>query len=102
MDLAIKIDGTGATRTVYLEGTCDLATVPQLRQALHALGPPDVLRLVIDVGGLEFCDSTGLGTILGSLRRMREGGGELTIAGARGVVLRLLEITGIDTIVHLA
>jgi anti-sigma B factor antagonist len=60
-----------------------------------------VTNLVIDVSGLDFCDSTGLGTILGGLRRMREGGGELTITGARGVVLRLLQITGIDTIVPL-
>lgn len=100
-DLQIRIEGQGTKRIVYLEGMCDLATVPQLRQALMALGPPDVMELVVDVNLLEFCDSTGLGTMLGALRRMREGGGEFGIAGARGSVLRLLEITGLDNVVPL-
>jgi len=100
-DLTIRIEGAGAERTVHLEGTCDLATVPELRQALMPLGPPDVTRLVVNVSQLEFCDSTGLGTILGALRRLREGGGEFAIAGAQGTVLRLLEITGLDRVVPL-
>jgi anti-sigma B factor antagonist len=65
------------------------------------LAPPEVKRLVINVSELEFCDSTGLGTMLGALRRMREGGGEFSIAGAHGTVLRLLQITGLDSIVPL-
>jgi anti-sigma B factor antagonist len=100
-DLHIRVDEAGTSRTVHLEGTCDLATVPALRQTLMPLAPPEVTELVIDVGRLEFCDSTGLGTMLGALRRMREGGGEFAISGARGTVLRLLEITGLDNVVPL-
>ena len=100
-DLDIRIEGDGAERVVRLEGSCDLATVPDLRQALMPLAPPEVTRLVLDVTNLEFCDSTGLGTMLGALRRMKEGGGEFAIAGAQGTVLRLLQITGLDKIVPL-
>ena len=100
-DLQIRIEAAGTKRVVYLEGTCDLATVPDLRQALMPLGPPEVMELLVDVSLLEFCDSTGLGTMLGALRRMREGGGEFGIAGASGTVLRLLEITGLDAVVPL-
>lgn len=100
-DLTINIESEGDSRTVRLEGTCDLATVPQLREALMPLAPPEVKRLVIDVSELEFCDSTGLGTMLGALRRMREGNGEFSISGAHGTVLRLLQITGIDALVSL-
>jgi anti-sigma B factor antagonist len=100
-DLTIRVEGDGPSRTVRLVGTCDLATVPALREALMPLAPPEVKRLVINVSELEFCDSTGLGTMLGALRRMREGGGEFSIAGAHGTVLRLLQITGLDSIVPL-
>ena len=100
-DLSIRVEGSGSSRTVHLEGTCDLATVPELREALMPLAPPEVKRLVIDVSQLEFCDSTGLGTMLGALRRMREGDGEFAISGAHGTVLRLLQITGVDTLVSL-
>jgi anti-sigma B factor antagonist len=101
MELEIRVDSDGSERVVHLVGTCDLATVPDLRQALMPLAPPEVTRLVIDVSALEFCDSTGLGTMLGALRRMREGGGDFAIAGAHGTVRRLLEITGLDSIVPL-
>jgi anti-sigma B factor antagonist len=101
-DLTIRIEGDGASRTVHLEGTCDLATVPALREALMPLAPPEVTRLVINVSQLDFCDSTGLGTMLGALRRMREGDGEFSIAGAHGTVLKLLQITGLDSIVPLS
>ncbi len=100
-DLTIRIEGNGLERRIHLEGSCDLATVPELRQALMGIGPPEVTKLVLDVSELEFCDSTGLGTMLGSLRRMREGGGDFAIAGASGTVLRLLEITGLDSLVQL-
>jgi anti-sigma B factor antagonist len=101
MDLRISTSNDGPRCVVHLEGTCDLATIPDLRQALMPLSPPDVTSLVLDVSELEFCDSTGLGTMLGALRRMNEAGGEFAIAGAHGTVLRLLEITGLDKIVPL-
>jgi anti-sigma B factor antagonist len=51
---------------------------------------------------LDFIDSTGLGVIVGALRRIREGGGELTLAGARGAVQRVLEVTRLDQAIPLA
>jgi anti-sigma B factor antagonist len=101
MELEVNVTGEGAERVVHLTGTCDLATVPRLRETLLALRPPEVTRLVIDLSVLEFCDSTGLGTMLGALRRMKEGGGSFAIAGAHGTVRRLLEVTGLDEIVPL-
>lgn len=98
-DLQINVRRDGSTCVVRLSGTCDLATVPALRQELVPLAPPEVTRLVLEVHDLEFCDSTGLGTMLGSLRRMKEGGGEMVISGARGTMRRLLEITGVDAVV---
>lgn len=101
MDLSIRIDENGTRRTVTLEGSCDLATAPRLRQSLHGLFPPEVDEVVLDVGGLEFIDSTGLGVVLGAMRRLREGGGSLSIAGAKGIVRRVLEITDLDKVIPL-
>jgi anti-sigma B factor antagonist len=97
-DLDITVRGEGAERTVHLEGTCDLASAPQLREKLAELRPPTVRSVVIDVSGLEFIDSTGLGLLLGAMRRLREAGGSLALAGAAGGVLRVLEITDLDKV----
>jgi anti-sigma B factor antagonist len=102
LDLVINIAESGATRVVKLEGSCDLATAPNLRQTLQGLVPPGVKEVVLDVTDLEFIDSTGLGVVLGAMRRLREGGGVLRIAGAHGIVKRVLEITDLDKVIPLA
>jgi anti-sigma B factor antagonist len=101
VELTISVAENGTSRLVKLEGTCDLATAPDLRQALQPLVPPDVQEVVVDMTALEFIDSTGLGVILGSMRRLREGGGVLRIAGASGTVRRVLEITDLDKVIPL-
>jgi anti-sigma B factor antagonist len=101
VELSIKVEGDGPTRIVRLEGSCDLATAPGLRGVLLPLTPPDVQELVIDCSELFHLASTGLGVILGAVRRMREGGGDLVILGARGRVLEALELTGVAKVVRL-
>ena len=101
MNLQIEIDGDASHRRVRLEGECDIGSAPALRETLRPLVPPEVSELVIDVSNLDFIDSTGLGVIVGALRRMREGGGDLSLAGAHGVVLRVLEVTKLDQAIPL-
>ena len=102
MTLGIGFQGEGSSRTLKLEGECDIGTAPELREALRSLIPPEVTDLRIDVHDLDFIDSTGLGVIVGALRRIREGGGELTLVGARGAVQRVLEVTRLDQAIPLA
>ena len=99
MDLQISVEESGSTRRIRLRGSCDLATAPSLRQTLFELTPPEVSEVVLDVTDLDFIDSTGLGVVLGAMRRLREGGGNLAIAGAQGVVRRVLEITDLDKVI---
>src|SRR3954466_1166466 len=101
IDLDVTVKGEDETRVVHLEGTCDLASAPKLKEALTEIRPPAVMHIVIDVSGLEFVDSTGLGLMLGALRRLREAGGTLKIAGATGAVLRVLEVTDLDKVIPL-
>ena len=101
MELHIDVTERGERRIVRLEGSCDLATAPTLRQTLHTLMPPEVTEVVLEVSDLEFIDSTGLGVVLGAMRRLREGGGTLRIAGAQNLVRRVLEITDLDKVIPL-
>jgi anti-anti-sigma factor len=45
---------------------------------------------------VEFIDSSGLGVLVGSLRRLREDGGDLVLRAASPAVTRILELTGLD------
>jgi anti-sigma B factor antagonist len=101
VDLRITIDAAGTKRVVCLDGTCDLSTIPKLREALQPLVPPEVTEIVVDVSDLDSLASTGLGVVLGALRRQRESGGDLRIVGAHGPVRKLFETIGLGKIVRL-
>lgn len=100
-EFTIDVGGEGTARTVKLGGECDISSAPQLREVLRPLVPPDVTQLTVDVSGLDFIDSTGLGVIVGALRRLREAGGDLTMSGAQGAVRRVLEVTRLDKAIPL-
>jgi anti-sigma B factor antagonist len=53
---------------------------------------------VIDMSGVEFCDSTGMNVLLSCLRRVRERGGELEIASPKPAVRKILQVTGLDSV----
>ncbi|MFD3513078.1 STAS domain-containing protein [Streptomyces sp. NPDC058657] len=89
-------DGTLAVIT--LSGEFDIAAAPAVRaRALDLLadGHPD---LVADLAGVTFCDSSGLGALIGIWRCAKEAGGSLTLAAIPDRLERLLSVTGMDTL----
>jgi anti-sigma B factor antagonist len=80
-------------------GELDVATAPQLRQEAVRLSAAGTNNLVVDLSGVEFLDSTGLGVIVGVVKRVRTPGGELAVAGAEDHVLKVFEITRISDVV---
>jgi anti-sigma B factor antagonist len=87
-------DGLTICRPV---GELDAFTVSHFRQALAEM--PANPRLLVDVSGVPFVDSAGLGALIGSIRRARELGGDVAVACNRATLTRLLRTTGFDRIV---
>ena len=80
-------------------GEIDLYTAPRLHSELAGLlveGMPP--RVIIDMSGVEFCDSTGMNVLLSCLRRARERGGDLEIAAPKPAVRKILQVTGLDSV----
>ena len=80
---------------VELEGDIDVHTAPVFRDALEQPIDAGALRIVVDFAKVTFMDSTGLGVLVGSERRLRPLGGSLAVA-CTGRIGRLLEMTGLD------
>ncbi len=93
-DLEVSTDDDGVV-VCTIVGELDVATAPKLRQELvrlaSAQGPAP--RVVIDLAGVDFLDSTGLGVLLGGLKRVRSHGGQLALARAEPQVLKVFEVT---------
>jgi anti-sigma B factor antagonist len=78
-------------------GELDAFTVSQFRQSLAELASNP--RILIDMSGVPFVDSAGLGALIGGIRRARELGGDVAVACNRPTLTRLLHTTGFDRIV---
>lgn len=87
-------DGSGAV--LLLAGELDMATAPDLRQAIVTAVAEGSTDLVLDMRGISFCDSVGLGIIVGGLKRTRSHGGDLRLRGVPARLAETLALTGLD------
>jgi anti-sigma B factor antagonist len=78
-------------------GEVDVASSPSLLQAIEGVVAPDV-RLAVDLSGVSFLDSTGLGTLVQTLNAVTEADGELRVVVSDPNVLRVFEVTSLDDV----
>ncbi len=78
-------------------GELDAYTVGTFREALAQVS--SAKRLLIDLSDVPFMDSSGLGALIGGIRRAGESDGEVAVACSRPTLTRLLHTTGFDRIV---
>ncbi len=85
---------------VIATGEIDLYTAPRLHSELAAViaNCAPGYRVIVDMSGVEFCDSTGMNVLLTCLRQAREHGGELELAAPRPAVRKILQVTGLDSV----
>jgi anti-sigma B factor antagonist len=77
-------------------GALDMASATTMKRALQALLEAGRTKLVVDLSGITYIDSTGLGELVRSMKRARELGGDLRLCGLPDKVLRIFELTRLD------
>jgi anti-sigma B factor antagonist len=84
---------------VALSGEIDLYTAPKLQSELAAALKADhPVQLVVDMAGVDFCDSTGMNVLLAAQRLAREHGGNVELSGPRPAVRKILSVTGLESV----
>jgi anti-sigma B factor antagonist len=101
MQLRTEVSEIAGWTVVNVYGELDVATAPDLREQLIGLVGEGRTRLVLDLDGVDFLDSTGLGTVVSALKRARTHGGDLRLVCTQARITRLFEITGLDKAVPL-
>jgi len=87
---------------VRASGDIDLTTAPRLRELVVKVVTDGQPRVVLDLEGVDFVDSTGLGVIVGLLKRTRSQGGDLRLVSTRRSLQKVLELTSLDRALPLA
>jgi anti-sigma B factor antagonist len=82
---------------IELDGDIDLNSARELRAHFVERITDPATRVVVDLTGVDFIDSSGLGALVGGWQIVR-GHGSFRIAGANRTVRRVLEITGMDDV----
>ncbi len=93
MQLANRRKGCGLT--VMLSGELDHHNAAEIREAIDSLLDGSVRELTLDMGGVTFMDSSGIGIVLGRYRRMRERDGKMYLSGLGGNAERILRMAGV-------
>lgn len=98
----IEVSDAGSYQVLRPEGDLDVYTVGSLRDALGVIVEQQAPKVVVDLDAVPFMDSSGLGALMGGVRRLREVGGDLAIACTREQHLKLFSITGFGEGVSIA
>ena len=86
--------------TVVIGGELDHCNAPQVRQQLDdLLMDESVVHVVLDLENLTFMDSSGIGVLLGRLRKLSARGGSLSVKGMQPSVEKLFRLSGLDRVI---
>lgn len=91
-------DQVGDWHILEVRGELDMATAPTLRQQVIALVSHGATNVILDLEGVDFIDSTGLGVLVGAVKRIRVAEGEFRVVCSRENLLSLFEITRLTTV----
>lgn len=95
MDLDLNARDLDGVSVVAVKGEIDVYTAPRLRDRITDLVGSGAYRIVVDLEGVEFLDSTGLGVLVGGLKKVRAHGGSLQLVCTQERLLKIFRITGL-------
>ena len=98
MDLKLGHDRTDGIEVITVEGEIDIYTAPRLRELLIGLVGQGSYQLIVNLDKVGFLDSTGLGVLVGGLKRVRPHNGSLDLVCTQERILNIFRITGLTKV----
>ena len=98
MDLSVDTSMVGDRTLVAVGGEIDVYTAPKLREKLIELVSEGSYNVVVNLEGVDFLDSTGLGVLVGALKRVKAHDGTLALVCTQEKILKIFKITGLTKV----
>ena len=95
MDLSLETRHEGGHTIIEVGGEIDVYTAPKLRDKITELVSDGNYHIVIDMERVDFLDSTGLGVLVGGLKKVRAHDGSLELVCNQDRLLKIFRITGL-------
>src|SRR5437764_11517455 len=98
VNLDVETGTKGGASVVTLRGEIDVYTAPRLRQTLIDLVEGGATDIVVDMEKVDFLDSTGLGVLVGGLKRVKDREGTMKLVATQDRILKIFDITGLSKV----
>ena len=98
MDLKLGHYAKDGIEVIDVQGEIDMYTAPRLRELLIDLVSKGHYQLVVNLDKVGFLDSTGLGVLVGGLKRVRAHDGSLRLVCTQERILKIFRITGLTKV----
>jgi anti-sigma B factor antagonist len=98
MELGLDVQKTESHAIVDVKGEIDVYTAPKLREKLIELVSEGSYDVVVNLEGVDFLDSTGLGVLVGALKRVKAHDGSLSLVCTQDKILKIFKITGLTKV----
>jgi anti-sigma B factor antagonist len=98
MELGIDVRRVDSHAVVDVKGEIDVYTAPKLRESLIELVSEGSYNVVVNLEDVDFLDSTGLGVLVGALKRVKAHDGTLSLVCTQDKILKIFKITGLTRV----
>jgi len=98
MELGLDVTERNGFAILAVHGEVDVYTAPRFRERLIELVSEGKNKIIVDLEGVDFLDSTGLGVLVGGLKRLRSNDGDLTLVCTQSRILKVFEVTGLTKV----
>jgi anti-sigma B factor antagonist len=95
VDLTLATNEVDGATIIAVGGEIDVYTAPKLRDKITELVADGVYDIIVDMEAVEFLDSTGLGVLVGGLKKVRAHDGSLQLICTQDRLLKIFRITGL-------
>lgn len=94
-------EAKGTYLTVRLDGKIYAHDAGVLREDILGKLEKDIAEISMDLAGLTYIDSTGLGVIISIHKRIKEKGGKMVLTGVQGLPAELFKRTRLDRVLNI-
>src|SRR5256714_15266864 len=98
VNLDVETGTKNGASVVTLRGEIDVYTAPRLRQTLIDLVEGGATDIVVDMEKVDFLDSTGLGVLVGGLKRVKDREGTMKRVATQERIRKIFDITGLSKV----
>lgn len=95
MDINIETSDLGGIKLVTVHGDIDVYSSPKVKDALYEIIDAAAYKIVINLEDIRYIDSTGLGVLIGALKKVKGSEGNITVVCSNPQIKKVFTITGL-------